>query len=408
MVAEPSLQDLAREARLYRNLLLADRRSAAAEDLRDCAATLVNAGYIAPAELLLDAAALWVGINPKVAPTDGAAKQGAAKWDGALDELSDLISLSEDMPPLHEEDAVRLALRGDDARADAVMPPESSWMSEFGPALKDLLSVRDRRPTEGGETTTLVEKAFQSAPFQLETLGREPVKLASALAFNVTRRTLVERGEIARAPYGCPALFERCERLTVFGLGVGFRNLFFLEPSQSELELLITEAWGRQGRKGDLATAVDRFTVLLSTGLSALTQRRLVGSLADKGSFAALVGMLIRAQRAPLDLSHPDLLRDLRDAFLDLARLPLAIAAQQRLTALSGDHPAELAALDSLEASCRRHEPLKSGVSHGEPSDRSRSVFRLSAYYSTATQRKRRFRHAIADRTEARNSYAAL
>jgi hypothetical protein len=333
MAADPVPEDLARQARLPRNLVLAERPGAPAEDLRDCASVLMKSGAVEAARRLFDVAA-FVGGSPENA---GGSPLGETTWDIAVGELSALLSVA------------------DDGASGSV--PETA------------------------ASVGLVQDAFRATPIDVANLPPEPSVLAMAVAFNVMRRVLIRRADLALPPYGGGALFQSSQRLGAFGLGVGFQNIGVLAPTWPELRSLIGEAWRQAPREADLAATLDRFTVLLSIGLPARTLRTLVDELADAGRTAILQGILARLLREPADLADQDLLRSLRDAFLDLGNLTLGVSAQRHLTEVSGGRPSEQAAQGELEASLGQEVSI----------DPERKIMRRCGFASTAAQRARRF-----------------
>jgi hypothetical protein len=407
MAAEPSPLDLAREARLTRDLVLADRAGARVEDLRDCAKTLAKSGSAGAADLLFDVADLALGAASDDLRVCGSRDRGGSTWDVAAEELSDLISAAEGAPDLLEnEDSVRLELADADGGPEEssqapVAPPDREWLSNaFGPALKGLLEPRTRRtplavPGPGATRSSgPIDDAFRKGPFDLTTLRREPSELATALAFNVARRVLIGRSELARSPYGDPALFAAAERLTARGLGLGFRNIGLLAPTWSEIGVLITEAGRRRPREHAPESTVARFGVLLTIGLPAAGLRGLVDELADDGETRILEGILVRLLREPWDLVDLEALRAVRDAFLDLGDPLRAVAAQKRLTLVTAWNPAELVAQNELKASWRQATSPDSAASQGRSEGPAPRAMRRSGFASSAPQRLRRFEQA--------------
>ena len=401
-IAEPDARDLARIARLSRDLVLADRQGAPAEDLRDCAATLIKIGAAAEADLLLQAADLAVGVATSATPA-------ATTWDVAVDELGELIGVVDDQTRLLHADEVRRLVLTEEARS-AAEPPERTWLANaFAPALKSLLSLRQPRLPfpglwpQGQASVELVEVAFRTGPFDLSSLSQEPTELAASLAFNVTRRVLIRRGELTRPPFGDLALFAATERLGASGLGLGLTNLGLLAPTWPELGLLIAEAWRRGARRHDLASTIERLAAPLTIGLSPSALSDLVDTLADAGQTQILAGILLRLRRAPADLIDPHLLRTVRDAMLDLGDLPLAIAAQRRLVDAARDKPPERSALHDLEVSLR-NQTLFQGGQHGDAEGRSPGIPRRSGYGGDAARRWRRFGQTLQPRSRETGS----
>jgi hypothetical protein len=394
---EPSPHDLAREARLSRDLRLADREDATADDLRDCAVVLVKAGFAEAADLLFDVASLAVGDLE----AGRLRLRGGTTWDLAVDELSGLIAATEGLPDVGSPEPDAL----EEAAAPAAGAPDRRWLeTAFGPALQDLLRLRAPGP-RGAEAheramnaAELIEDARRYAPIEHATAAREPAGLATAVAFNTARRVLIRRGELARPPYGDPWVFAAAERLSAFGLGLGFRNVGVLAPTWPEIELLIEEAWRKTPRGGSLEAAIDRFTVLLSMGLSPSAARDLIDDLADAGRTRILAGILIGLRRQPVDIVDKDLLRTIRDGFLDLDGLPFAVAAQTRLTVASGHNDAEVFAQAELEASLRNRIAMT--ASAGTAARPARLVVRRSGFGGDAARRARRFRQALEQRAD--------
>ena len=223
-----------------------------------------------------------------------------------------------------------------------------------------------------------------ASAIDLTALPPEPSTLAMAVAFNVMRRALVRRADLFRPPYGGAALFQNVQALGPIGLGAGFQNIGVLVPTWSGVDTLIAEAWRKAPRRTDLPATLDRFGLLLSIGFSADDLRWLVDELADGGRTSILQGLLARLLGEPPNLVDHELLRALRDAFLDLGDLARGLEAQRCLTEATGQAPAEQVAQSELEASLHNQSST----------DPAREVQRRRGFASTAAQRARRFAFA--------------
>jgi hypothetical protein len=379
MAAELSREDLAREARLPRNLVLAGRNGAPIEDLRDCATVLMKSGQSAAAQCLFDVAEFVAGSF-----ADHPAIAGVTNWAVAVDELSRLMSVAEMRSP----PALVADWTTPDPSTTTICDPE--WLAhDFSAAVRALLRAEPQTSSMDQTAPILLMKtALSTITFDLAALRPEPTELAMALAFNVMRRALIRRSGLLLPPHGSVSLFRSVRRLTPFGLGVGFEAIPLLAPTFSEMGLLIAEAWRRAPRQTNLAATIDRFVVLLAIGLPPAALRGLVDALADAGKVRVLQGLLIDAERQSIHSINHDALRALRDALLDLGDLPLAVEAQRCLARALGQTPAEQIAQGELEASLRNRASA----------DPERKVMRRSGFASTAAQRARRFATAATAR----------
>ncbi len=400
----------AKEALVRRSLILAEREDAGVQDLRDCAGILLEVQEEEAAARLLDVAELCAS------PPGGLPAQPSlpshSTWDAAVSELDEMISAI-DRRRGSRADIGENSGASSPALFTTVIPSDR-WLREaFGPALRRLLDIR--RPGRSpecaewaSESAKLLQNLHHWGPVPLQSHAPDELyDLATALAYNVTRRTLIRMAQLGRPPYGDPVLFAMSLRWR--GLGVGFRNIRALAPTWLELRSLVRTAWACQARLNSYADTLDRFAVLLSSGLPAPLLQELVDDVADAGRLEVLAGITSRLLHHPLDDIDQNVLRTTRDAHLDLGNLELAIDVQRRLVERERGSAA-LAALGEVRGLRASDVPYEaaSGLVIVDSSDLfPRTIAREAlggeteyqplrhGFASTAAQRGRRFVHSL-------------
>jgi hypothetical protein len=323
-----------------RLLLLADPRLAAdCNHIDDCAALASEIGAADAARALRDLASIRRGYAPEGSRT----ALSATPLDRVVADVAALMRMHD--PAALQVDLVHGEQHG---RLPEDLP---AFVGATCAALHGALA-QDHLHDDLAVLLTRLERAVLAPPpVDLADHADAPIEtLTAAFAFRGLQDFLLVNYDLAFAPLGSAALFHASARRDPCGLGAYLGNLRHCVRGGADVAGLIEIAAAGEARWRS-AEQRERWSALLSTGLSEWQRSDLVDVLADDGMTLALRSMLRAAERR-LACGHRELhlLWRLRDAAADNGDLHLAIHVQWRVAETRVSNAWEWALLGDMRA----------------------------------------------------------